>query len=142
MNLFFDTSSLFKLYHQEADSARVETTLHDHEVETIFLSELTKIEFPSAIWKKWRTKELTEPQAKVLIRLIEKDRFKYSFVPLDSSAVNQAISLIDKYGPQGLRTLDGLQLVVAISVRTTATLFKSADKLLNSFFVAKSLPTA
>lgn len=35
MNVFLDTSTLFKLYHREADSARVEAVLIDFKIEAV-----------------------------------------------------------------------------------------------------------
>lgn len=42
MRLFFDTSSLFKLYHREADTPKVEALFLDNKVEAVFISEIAK----------------------------------------------------------------------------------------------------
>lgn len=52
MKVFLDTSSLFKLYHQEADSNIIESIFTDYKVTDVFLSEISKIEFASTVWKK------------------------------------------------------------------------------------------
>ena len=53
---------------------------------------------------------------------------------------NEAKGLIHKYGMQGLRTLDSIQLATAISLKNECELFITSDKLLNSFFKQEALP--
>jgi len=60
MKIFLDTSSLFKLYHKEDGTAELEMLFSTVPITTVFLSEISKIEFASAIWKKVRSKEITE----------------------------------------------------------------------------------
>jgi hypothetical protein len=45
MNVFFDTSSLFKLYHREIGTEELMSLFNEVGIETIFLAELTKLEF-------------------------------------------------------------------------------------------------
>jgi uncharacterized protein len=58
MKIFLDTSSLIKLYHQEIGTAYLDTIFENFNINEIFLSELAKIEFDSAVYKKVRTKDL------------------------------------------------------------------------------------
>jgi PIN domain nuclease of toxin-antitoxin system len=51
MNIFIDTSSLFKLYHAEQGSEEMLSLFNKYEISTIYLSEITKIEFDSVVWK-------------------------------------------------------------------------------------------
>jgi predicted nucleic acid-binding protein len=67
MKIFLDTSSLFKLYHREADTAELELTFSRVKITGIFFSEISKIEFSSTIWKKVRTKDITESEAKTTL---------------------------------------------------------------------------
>lgn len=142
MKLFLDTSSLFKLYHKEADSNHVEDIFIRNKVITVFVSELAKIEFASSVWKKFRTKEIDAKEANALLRAFEKDYAKYSFVLIDSTIVEDAKQLFTKYGELGLRTFDSIQLATALILRTKADLFKTADHLLDSFFTSELLPTS
>ena len=66
MKIFLYTSAIFKLYHQEEGSSDIESIFSDHAVSTIILSEVTRIEFHSACWKKARTKEITATDANIL----------------------------------------------------------------------------
>lgn len=52
---------------------------------------------------------------------------------MDSIIIEQAKNLIAKYGIQGLRTLDSIQLSTSALLRDQSDLFKTADKLLDSF---------
>lgn len=58
MKVYLDTSSLLKLYHFEEGSDILDNLFANNPITDIFLSEIAKIEFASAIWKKVRTKEL------------------------------------------------------------------------------------
>ena len=106
MKIFLDTSSLFKLYHREADTAALELIFSTLKITSIFLSEISKIEFTSTIWKKVRTKEITAFEAQTTLDLFESDLGKYTFITADNIIIEQAIILTSKYGIQGLRTLD------------------------------------
>ncbi len=123
MKIFLDTSSLLKLYHKEADTAELELIFSTVKITDIFLSEISKIEFTSAIWKKVRTKEITESEALTTLDLFESDFRKYSFVATDSIIIEQARILVSKYGIQGLRTLDSIQLSVSVSLFQQAEIF-------------------
>jgi len=141
MKLFLDTSSLFKLYYQETGSHEIESVFTTHAITTIFLSELAKIEFSATLWRKVRMQEIREPQAKVIIKSFEKDFDKYDFVQMDTVVIKQARKLLLKYGSQGLRTLDSIQLATAVLLKSHADLFLTADKLLDIFFKQEALPT-
>jgi uncharacterized protein len=141
MKVFFDTSSLFKLYHQETDSGDVESIFTDYKVTDVFLSELCKVEFLSPVWKKVRVQEITGWQANKIIDSFEQDFGLYTFIQIDSILITQARRLLMKYSPQGLRTLDSIQLSTAVLLINQADLFQSADKLLKSLMNSESLPT-
>lgn len=139
MKIFLDTSSLFKLYHKEEDTNVVANIFDNYDVTVVFLSELSKIEFSSIVWKKVRIQEINDLKAKEIIGHFELDIANYIFIPIDSIITEQAISLITKYGTQGLRTLDSLQLSTAVYLKNTADFFLTSDKLLSTFFKKESL---
>lgn len=142
MNLFLDTSCLVKLYHQETGSADLQTLFSTHSVQTVFLSEISKVEFVSTLWKKVRTQELSAAQAMAIGQLFDRDFEKYSFVPVDDALLATASLLIAEYGPQGLRTLDGIQFATCQALRGQADVFLTADKLLQRLFALAGLVTA
>lgn len=141
MKIFLDTSSLFKLYHREAGTEELESFFLTAKVTNIFLSEISKIEFASTIWKKVRTKEITESEAQTTLSLFELDFEKYIFIATDSYIIEQARVLISKYGLKGLRTLDSIQLSTSILLLQQVDIFFTADKLLKSFFKEEGLRT-
>ncbi len=141
MKIFLDTSSLIKLYNKETDTYIVENIFIQNSITSIFLSEISKIEFISAIWKKVRTKEIAEEKAEIIIQLFEKSFGNYFFIKNDGVIFDHARTLLAKYGKQGLRALDSIQLSVAVSLVNEVDLFVTADKLLKAFFIQESLPT-
>jgi len=138
MKAFLDTSSLLKLYHQESGTETLSTALT--EVEVIYLSELARLEFRSAIWKKVRTQEITSSLANAVIACFEEDYAKFSWIKLDTQTISQASSLLNQYGVSGLRTLDAIQLSSALSLKgNNDTVFFTHDKLLKSIFEQEGL---
>jgi len=141
MIVFLDTSSLIKLYYREEGTRELELMFSDYSISDIYLAEISRIEFLSAIWKKVRTKEMPESEATTTLGLFDSDKDKYNFIPANNTIVEQAISLISVYGIVGLRTLDSIQFATALALTQQAQVFITADKLLKSFFQAEGLPT-
>lgn len=136
--IFLDTSSLVKAYHREEDSDRVLDTLAQHD--RIFLSEVAKIEFVSAFYRKMARGEATATEAEAGIRFFEDDHAQYHWIKLDAETVHAAKGLLRVHGTGGLRTLDAIQLAAAVSVKGTAEMFMTADKVLRSVFLKEGLP--
>jgi predicted nucleic acid-binding protein len=141
MKIFLDTSALIKLYHQESGTQEIESLFKNFKITAIYLSELAKIEFTSTIWKKVRTKEISENTAKITITFLETDFDKFSFISIDSMILEQSRLLFSDYGVYGLRTLDAIQLSTAISLKTYSDLFIISDIHLKSFFEKEGLKT-
>lgn len=141
MKIFLDTSSLFKLYHQEIGTKELEDEFIKSKITHIYLSEISKVEFASTIWKKVRTKEITSVQASITAKHFENDFEKYNFIATDSLILEQARNLTAKYGLDGLRTLDSIQLSTCIYLTKEIDTFYSADKLLNALLEKEGLKT-
>ena len=141
MKIFLDTSSLFKLYHQEAGTEELEQVFSQVKVTHIYLSEIAKVEFTSTVWKKVRTKEISAKQANITLELFENDFEKYNFVATNSLILEQARNLTTKYGIDGLRTLDSIQLSTCLSLANQIEVFYTADKLLKNLLKSEKLPT-
>jgi uncharacterized protein len=141
MKIFLDTSSLIKLYHYEKGTDSLDQLFEDYTISQIYLSEVAKVEFNSAIWKKVRTKELTQSEAQGLIESFEIDFEKYDFVNLDSDVLINARNLISKYGTKGLRTLDSIQLSSVLKVKHELSLFITDDDLLKRLAQMEDLKT-
>ncbi len=141
MKIFLDTSVLFKLYHQEAGTVELEAVFTQANITHVFLSEIAKVEFASAIWKKVRTKEISEQQAATTLQLFEEDFGNYSFIVTDSLILEQTRMLMTKYGKHGLRTLDGIQLATCCVLSGQVDVFFTADALLQTLLEAEGLRT-
>ena len=138
MKAFLDTSSLIKLYHQEEGSDSITRTI-SNDVEEIFLSELAVLEFRSAIWKKTREKEIEEKDAIEVISFFHNDHDNFQWILLQSDIVESAAHLLMKYGKNGLRTLDSLQLATALTLKDEECIFLTSDKLLQSLLEEEKL---
>jgi hypothetical protein len=142
MKIFLDTSSLFKLYHQETGTEELESFFLKLKITHIYLSEISKLEFTSTIWKKVRTKEISIDQAQITAKLFESDFEKYNFILTDSLILEQARNFTNKYGLEGLRTLDSIQLSTCKLLEKQVDLFFTADKLLNTLLEKEGLVTS
>ncbi len=140
MKIFLDTSSLFKLYHKEADTHLIEQIFSGNKIDGVFLSEIAMVEFASTVWKKYRLKEIDKVHAQNMIGDFEADFGKYTFTHVSNAVIEHAKNLLSKYGAQGLRSLDSIQLSTSLSLVEECNLFVSSDKLLNIFFRQESLP--
>jgi len=127
VNIFFDTSSLISLYHQEKETNKILGFLADNPGYNIYLSELTLVESYSAILKKVRIQHLTLAEAKKFLRVLDNDFKRFSFIPLDLSVLTSSQQLLVRYGLKGLRSLDAIQLASVISVKANIDLALTGD---------------
>jgi predicted nucleic acid-binding protein len=131
MNLFFDTSSLFKLYHQEDGTKELIDFFTSNSIDSIYLSEITGIEYSSAVWKKCRKQEISEKTAQLLIEKFEIDSKNYRFVDQNDKIIKLAKNLIGKYWKTGLRTLDSVQLASVLIMKKDIDFFFTSDMILS-----------
>ncbi|HXB67543.1 MAG TPA: type II toxin-antitoxin system VapC family toxin [Candidatus Acidoferrales bacterium] len=124
MNYFFDTSALVKPYHPELGSQRVVAMFGEPD-RRIVISRLGGVELHSALALKIRTGHLgREKSAALRIRFLnDVASGAIALVAVTELHYPVAESLIIRYGDRkGLRTLDALQLAVALDVRHRAGL--------------------
>ncbi len=131
MNIFLDTSSLFKLYHSEAGTDELMAFFKSHKIENIFLAEITLVEFSSVVWRKVRMKELDAKHAQVLIGKFDGDSKGFNFVPDNIKLKTTSQELLRKHWNMGLRTLDSLQLSSALSCSKQIHHFFTSDSVLS-----------
>lgn len=141
MNIFLDTSTLFKLYHEEEGTAEIDAILAVQKVKKIFIAEITAIEFYSAVSKRVRMGEISMEQAEGVINLFEKDYENYTVILIDRDLINNSKSLIQKYQKEGLRTLDALQLASLLKEKDFIEMAKTSDKLLNEIIKLEGIKT-
>lgn len=128
---FFDTSAFVKYYHDEVGSQQI-ISLIDQTVNHIFISRLTLVEWHSAFALKVRSGSLTLDNFQIAKRSFYSDLRirKFAVVSLERIHQQSAIRLLKKYAfSQNLRTLDALQLAVALEFHKQASLdyFVCAD---------------
>jgi len=132
VNYFFDSSALIKLYHPELGSERV-TAMFGGPDRRIIISRLTGVELHSALALKTRTGHLdSERSAALRIRFLDDVASGgIALVAVSEFHYPAAERLIIRYGDRkGLRTLDALQLAVALELqdRVGVDALVAADK--------------
>jgi len=129
---FLDTSALAKLYHREIGSDFLERLVEQDPL--VLVSRLGAVEMQSVLSGKVRTRALTE-DADLARRRFRTDvrRKRLRIVALRNRHYELAAWLIEKHANnQGLRTLDSLQLAVAVDLARNGLVdsFVTADKVL------------
>lgn len=111
MNFYFDTSALAKLFFENEDGAEAVTKLVNDPASVVWVLDLAKIEFHSALYRRFRSGELSDAVMQIALDGFD-DQFKmFHIEPMTSALVDEASALLQRYGKkEGLRTLDALQL--------------------------------
>ena len=110
MKYFLDTSALVKLFHEESGTHIVESIVTDQENE-IWILELVRVEFYSAMCRRYRQKEITEDNFNNVLNDFEEQMKAFNIETMSSVVLNEAEHLMTKYGRHyGLRSLDALHL--------------------------------
>ena len=126
MRLFVDTSALVKLYYPEPGSQRVEEKILKYRY--ILISELSVVEFASALMKKKRQGEINEEDRALIWESFQRDlgANNVTVISLESEEYVVASKLISDHGGRGLRTLDSLQLAAATKIEHVDILTEGA----------------
>lgn len=130
-----DTNALVKYYHKEVGSDKV-LQFVDAPINRIFISDLSIVELVSSLAKKVRVSEIAATEFHVGRRRFFADILsgKFHVVTLTQKHGLAAIKLLLKHAPKlSLRTLDALQLAIAVDLKSQKNLdyFVSADAKLN-----------
>jgi uncharacterized protein len=117
---FVDTSALAKLYHQERGSDYVERILNERSSKGI-ISRLSLVEFESVLAIKIRTGVLDPAGRTIALRRFRADIAGNRIIvgpPIEEKHFQSATRLLRTHAvDRGLRTLDGIQLAVALDLR-------------------------
>ena len=111
---FLDTSALVKHYHQEVGTDTVDEIFNSKE-RLLLISDISIIEFHSALGLKVRTAEITKDTFKHAIGLFAQDitNTKYQIETFGNTQKKEAADLLIRYAPEHhIRTLDSMQLSV------------------------------
>ncbi len=137
MKYFFDTSAFVKFYHEEPGSIVVSNIIMNRDNQ-ILLMELLKLEFSSAIYRRFRSKEINELDVESILKMFNEDLELFEVEPFTTEIVNDADRLLSIYGKEyGLRTLDALHLASCYLLADSNLVFVCSDTTLCA--VAKHL---
>ena len=139
-----DSSALAKLYHAEVGSAAVEELVL-RSAATILISRLSVVEVQSAFSGKVRSGVISAGDAAGLRRRFLEDIANGVFrvVAVTSNHYDLAGELVERHGASlGLRTLDSIQLAVALSLHRGGAVetFVTADKVLCKVAAVEGIP--
>jgi predicted nucleic acid-binding protein len=110
MKFFFDTSALVKLFYEESGTAIV-TRIIEHSASETWISDLARLEFTSALYRRFRNKSLDEIKLQIATTYFEKQLDSFNIEPMNQLVIDEAGLFLKRYGKEyGLRTLDALHL--------------------------------
>lgn len=125
MNLFFDTSALIKAFYQETGTEMIDKLFLKKN--TIYISELTRIEFKSAFYRRFSNGQVSETDLQVIFEDFDEFITKINVETLRSVTLLEAENLFNQYHSYGLRTLDALQFASFMLLDIDDLVFVSAD---------------
>lgn len=123
-NYFFDTSALAKHYRVEQGTPEVERILAEPG-SAHYIARLAAVELQSVFALKVRTQEITFSDLQQVQKLIATDfaARRFPVIRMLQSHFYEAERLLRKHAPtKALRTLDSLQLAVALSLSSQGKL--------------------
>lgn len=82
---------------------------------TLWIGKIAIVEFHSAVYKKERTKSITNFEANLIIDSFNSDFKEFNVINVDNKIWEKSVYLIKKYRIEGFRTLDSLQISTALS---------------------------
>jgi len=112
VTVFADSSALVKLYADEDDADLVRV------VPVFVVSAIARVEVPAALWRKSRTRDLSQEDAGILVSAFAADwsgpSSSFVAVALRPEVLEQAAS---SAAVHGLRAYDAVQLACALTAR-------------------------
>jgi predicted nucleic acid-binding protein len=133
---FLDTSALAKLYHSEFGSEYMDRILKETGSQFV-VSRLSIVEMESVLATKVRTREIDQAGVDIGRRSLRADFVRGRLIvgpPIIARHYQVARTLLVKFGAtEGLRTLDALQLAIALDLKQLGqvSLMVTADQRLS-----------
>ena len=133
MKYFFDTSALVKIYHPE-DGTKEALDLYLSDT-PIAISDLSRIEFLSTVYRKYREREINADILNALLLKFQEDvESRYELLEFTSLVLEDASRLMNKYAKtRSLRSLDSLQFAFFTAYGDREDVFVCSDQRLASF---------
>jgi len=135
---FLDTSALVKRYHSEKGTDRIDR-IFSQDDRAIVISSISITEMVSALNRKKEDKIISREDLEIALSKFFHDAIKdFLVLELDGEHIKGSITLVLK---RNVRTLDALQLAVALSLKELKVAFVCADKKLVSVAEKEGLQT-
>ncbi len=127
MTYYFDTSALLKIYHREPGTDQALAIYKSNE--SIYISELCRIEFISTIERKYRENAITIETLRTLLEKFQDDlENRFKILKFSSVVINEAVTFLQRLGEKrSLRTLDSLQFAFFTTYSEQDTQFVCCD---------------
>lgn len=110
MNVFFDTSALVKFFHEE-EGTKIVTDLILDGNNQVWVLELARLEFISAVFRRFRNREMDEAQLDTAISSFENQIAGFNIEPLGHAILEEAEFFLKELGRiHGLKALDAMHL--------------------------------
>jgi len=120
--LFFDTSALVKFFHREKGTDVVVSLITDPG-NSVWLSELARLEFVCAVYRRYRMKKIEEDQLLSALDGFSLEFSRFNTRKIGSAVLDEAETLVNRLGKSvGLRALDAIHLA-------TFSLFNQFDEM-------------
>ncbi len=130
MKFFFDTSALVKFFYVESGTEIV-TQIIEHAASEVWISDLARLEFTSALYRRYRNKSLDEIKLHIATTYFDKQLVSFNIEPLNQLVIDEGGLLLKKYGKEyGLRTLDALHLGTYSLISEQGWCFITSDTVL------------
>jgi len=139
---FIDTSALVKYYHPE-DGTQAVTRFLEEPGTRHYLSRLSLVETVSAFAVKFRLRQVDDQGFDDLRRRFYHDmgQGRFRVMPITTARYQEATQLIERHVWIGVRTLDAIQLAVALALSHQGVIdqFVCADQRLCDTAIAEGL---
>jgi len=130
MKFFFDTSALVKFFYVESGTEIV-SQIMEHAASEVWISDLARLEFTSALYRRYRNKSLDEIKLHIATIYFNKQLVSFNIEPLNQLVIDEGELLLKKYGKEyGLRTLDALHLGTYSLISEQGWCFVTSDTVL------------
>jgi len=131
MILFFDTSALIKYFHREEGTEAVVSLISNPNNE-VWVSELARLEFICAIYRRFRMKEINEDELNRVIEGFNEEYLNFKAKKIGTAVLNVAEELVKDLGKYlGLTSLDAIHLATFYLFRDLSEIvFVAADDIL------------
>ena len=93
MNCYFDTSALAKLFLENEDGSETVTKLVNNSANIVWVLELARIEFHSAVYRRYRTGELNDAMLQIVLGGFDEQFRMFRIEPMTSVLVKTRLML-------------------------------------------------